>query len=162
MLMVLSKATTPEKANPVSARLIGSPHWLVLQQRAPRVASALEGFTPLPEEELRKGWARFDTSFGMAAQDRKELVEAQRLAAQNAALDLLAAAGIDPRSCRSVFRPEPDGERIAAVLPVYERTRSSLQVTQRTLPRRFFPDDDKVVIYPPGALLRGNRPGGSP
>jgi len=136
--MMLSKATTPNRANPLNEELQESPHWQVLSRRAPAVAEALGSFGNLPEESLKKAWPGLDGAFAMAAQDRLELVEKQQGAALNGALMLLAEAGLDPRPCTVLGLAAVDG-------------------AQRTLPRSFLPETNTVVIFPAGA--RGARSG---
>jgi hypothetical protein len=158
LLMTLSKATSPNEANPLSRDLLSSPHWLVLSGQAAPIAEALDGFSKLPEEALKKAWPELDGAFAMAAQDRLELVETQRRAAQEGALGLLAEAGLDPRPCAEVYQPAVTGDRLNSAVAVWERTRAHPAVAKRTLPRSFQPDGSSVVIFPPGAGA-GPRPG---
>jgi hypothetical protein len=148
LLMMLSKATTPSEPNPLSRQLQASPHWLVLSRYATPVAEALGSFGDLPEEALKKAWPSFDPAFAMAAQDRLELVERHQATAQDAALLLLAEAGIDPRPCAALYRPAVDAARLASVTAAWERARTNPAVIRRTLPRRFQPEKEAVVIFP--------------
>jgi hypothetical protein len=151
LLMTLSKATSPNEANPLSRDLLTSPHWLVLSGQAEPVAAALDSFSKLPEESLKKAWPTLDGAFAMAAQDRLELVETQRRVAQETALGLLAEAGLDPRPCAEVDQPPVTGAPLTSAVAVWERTRANPAVTKRTLPRRFLPESNSVVIFPPSA-----------
>jgi len=149
--MMLSKATTPNRANPLNEELQESPHWLVLSRRAPAVAEALGSFGNLPEESLKKAWPGLDGAFAMAAQDRLELVEKQQGAALNGALALLAEAGLDPRPCTVLGLAAVDGARLTGAMAAFERAKANPAVAQRTLPRRFLPETNSVVIFPAGA-----------
>jgi hypothetical protein len=155
--MMLSKATTPNRANPLNKELQESPHWLVLTRRAPGVAEALGSFGNLPEESLKKAWPGLDGAFAMAAQDRLELVEKQQGAALNGALLLLAEAGLDPRPCTVLGLAAVDGARLAGAMAAFERAKTNPAVAQRNLPRRFLPETNSVVIFPAGA--KGARSG---
>ncbi|MFN9530486.1 MAG: hypothetical protein ACK575_03365 [Cyanobacteriota bacterium] len=155
--MMLSKATTPDRANPLNAELQESPYWLVLSRRAPAVAEALASFGNLPEESLKKSWPGLDGSFAMAAQDRLELVEKQQAAALNGALPLLAEAGLDPRPCTVLGLATVDRTQLATAVTSFERSKANPAVAKRTLPRRFQPDTNSVVIFPAGTV--GARPG---
>jgi hypothetical protein len=149
--MMLSKATTPNRANPLNEELQESPHWLVLSRRAPAVAEALGSFGNLPEESLKKAWPGLDGAFAMAGQDRLELVEKQQGAALNGALMLLAEAGLDPRPCTVLGLAAVDGARLAGAMAAFERAKANPAVAQRTLPRSFLPETNSVVIFPAGA-----------
>ncbi|MFM7641351.1 MAG: hypothetical protein ACKO45_07350 [Cyanobium sp.] len=155
--MMLSKATTPERTNPLNAELLESPHWLVLSRRAPAVAEALASFGNLPEESLKKAWPGLDGAFAMAAQDRLELVAKQQAAALNGSLPLLAEAGLDPRPCTVLDLAAVDRTQLAAAVASFERSKANPAVAQRALPRRFLPETNSVVIFPAGAV--GARPG---
>ena len=155
--MMISKATTPDRANPLNQELQESPLWVVLNGRAPAVAEALGSFGHLPEEALKKAWPSLDGAFAMAAQDRLELVEKQQGAALNEALPLLAEAGLDPRPCTVLGLAAVDPSRLAAAMATFERTKGNPAVAQRTLPRRFLPQTNGVVIFPAGAMA-GTKP----
>ena len=155
--MMLSKATTPDRANPLNAELQESPYWLVLSRRAPAVAEALASFGNLPEESLKKAWPGLDGAFAMAAQDRQELVAKQQAAALNGSLPLLAEAGLDPRPCTVLDLAAVDRTQLAAAVASFERSKANPAVAQRALPRRFLPETNSVVIFPAGAA--GARPG---
>jgi hypothetical protein len=148
--MMLSKATSPNRANPLNQELQDSPHWLVLSRQAPGVAEAMGSFADLPEESLKKAWSNLDGAFAMAAQDRLEVVEKQQRAAQERALMLLADAGLDPRPCAALSPAAVAGARLAEAVATFERTRPDQAVATRSLPRRFLPDANTVVIFPAG------------
>jgi hypothetical protein len=107
----------------INARLAESPHWQVLEQYAPVVATALKELRGLKEAEIIQTWGQIDGWFGVAAQERDEVIEEQRKQAQVEALRLLAPAGFDPRFCADVFRSAsaalPDG----ALIEAYEQAR---------------------------------------
>ncbi|MEB3333600.1 MAG: hypothetical protein VKP70_01300 [Cyanobacteriota bacterium] len=155
--MMISKATTPDRANPLNQELQESPLWVVLNGRAPAVAEALGSFGNLPEEALKKAWPSLDGAFAMAAQDRLELVEKQQGAALNESLPLLAEAGLDPRPCTVLGLAAVDRSRLAAAMATFERTKGNPAVAQRTLPRRFLPQTNGVVIFPAGTMA-GAKP----
>lgn len=146
--MALSKATSPSHTNPLSQELLSSPHWLVLQRHAAPVAEAIGSFQTLPEEALKKAWPDLDGAFAMAAQDRLELVESQQRAAQEGALPLLAEAGLDPRPCAAYYQPAVVGARLDGATAIFERMRANPALAKRTLPRRFLPETNSVVIFP--------------
>lgn len=132
----------------INARLSESPHWRVLQRDAPLVATALKQLHGMNENRVSQAWGQSDGWFGIAAQEREEVIEAQRSEARAEALRLLAAAGIDPRSCADVFVPASAAEPDAAVMKLYEQARGHRLPSRPNLPRRFLPAEQKVVIYP--------------
>jgi hypothetical protein len=138
----------------MNARLAESPHWQVLQRHAPSVATSLNNLRGLKEADISQTWGQVDGWFGVAAQERDEVIEEQQKQAQAEALRLLAAAGFDPRSCADVFLSASAASPDAAVLEVYEQARRKGLDSQPSLPRRFLPAEQKVVIYP-----RSARPG---
>jgi hypothetical protein len=103
------------------------------------------------KESLKKAWPGLDGAFAMAAQDRLELVEKQQGAALNGALALLAEAGLDPRPCTVLGLAAVDGARLTGAMAAFERAKANPAVAQRTLPRRFLPETNSVVIFPAGA-----------
>lgn len=152
----------------INARLSESPHWQALQQHAPQVATALKELRKLPEgnaqcnilknpscpSTLSDVWKQIDGWFGVAAQERDEVIEEQQKQAQAEALRLLAAAGIDPRACADVFLSVSALLPDRAVLEAYEQARRKGLDPRPGLPSRFLPAEQKVVIYP-----RSARPG---
>ncbi len=152
----------------INARLSESPHWQALQLHAPQVATALKELRKLPEgnaqcnllkypscpSTLSDVWKQIDGWFGVAAQERDEVIEEQQQQAQVEALRLLAAAGFDPRSCADVFVQASAAEPDPAVLEAYEQARRKGLDPRPGLPSRFLPAEQKVVIYP-----RSPRPG---
>lgn len=162
----------------INARLAESPHWQVLQQHAPAVVTALMELRSLPEGNpyyfgtetiFSKAWGHIDGWFGVAAQERDEVIEEQRKQAQAEAVRLMAAAGIDPRSCADVFLSTSAAEPDAAVLKAYEQARRKGPGSGPSLPRRFLPAEQKVVIFPGnahplpanGSSVRGSQAGPS-
>ncbi len=138
----------------INARLAESPYWQVLQQHAPGVVTALKDLRGLNEAEFSQAWGQIEGWFGIAAQEREEVIKEQRNQAQAEAVRLMAAAGIDPRSCADVFVPACAAEPDAAVLKAYEQARSKAPDSGPSLPRRFLPAEQTVVIFP-----RSARPG---
>jgi hypothetical protein len=162
----------------INARLAESPHWQVLQQHAPGVATALKELRGLVEFDvaqavpqqtsiswalsISQAWGQIDGWFGVAAQERDEVIEEQRKQAQAEAVRLMAAAGIDPRSCADVFLSVSAAEPDEAVLKAYEQARRKWPDSGPSLPRRFLPTEQKVVIFPRIALPdKGNSGAGS-
>lgn len=137
----------------INARLSESPHWRVLQRDAPEVATALKELHGLNETAVSQTWGQIDAWFGVAAQEREEVIEGQRNQAQVEALRLLAAAGIDPRSCADVFVPASAVQPDAAVLKTYEQARGKGLDSWPRLPRRFLPAEQKMVIFPKNSQL---------
>jgi hypothetical protein len=151
----------------INARLAESPHWQVLEQHAPEAATALKALRRLPEgkvqcnmfklknpscpSSLSNVWNQIDGWFGIAAQEREEVIDEQQKQAQAEALRLLASAGIDPRSCADVFLSASAAEPDAAVLKAYEQARNKALDSSPSLPRRFLPAEQKVVIFPRSA-----------
>jgi hypothetical protein len=153
----------------INARLVESPHWRVLLRDAPTVAASLKELGGLPwsmdsvpvtgsyihsPSTISDVWVLIDAWFGVAAQERDEVIEEQQKQAQVEALRLLAAAGFDPRACTDVFLSASAASPDAAVLEVYEQARRKGLDQRSGLPSHFLPADQKVVIYP-----RGTRPG---
>jgi hypothetical protein len=145
----------------INARLAESPHWQVLQRHAPAVATALKELRGLPEGNpydwgssltMSQAWGEIDGWFGVAAQERDEVIEEQRKEAQAEAVRLMVAAGIDPRSCAAVFLQDSAAELDAAALKVYEQARRKALGSEPSLPRRFLPAEQKVLIFPKTAL----------
>jgi hypothetical protein len=149
----------------MNARLAESPHWQVLQRYAPSVATALKNIRGLKEADLSQTWGQIDGWFGVAAQERDEVIEAQQKQAQVEALRLLAAAGFDPRACADVFLSASAASPDAAVLEAYEQARRKALDPRSGLPSRFLPAEQKVMIYPrsarPGNGSSGAEPEGS-
>lgn len=159
----------------INARLAESPHWHVLQRHAPAVATSLKGLRRLPEGQaqcnlsgqcpssLSDVWKQIDGWFGIAAQERDEVIEQQQKQAQAEALRLLAAAGIDPRPCAGVFLPASDAQTDPALVQVYEQARRKAAVASPSLPHQFLPAEQKVVIFPRSAQpgLDSSSPGPS-
>ncbi|MFM7169879.1 MAG: hypothetical protein ACKOYH_03365, partial [Cyanobium sp.] len=75
----------------------------------------------------------------------------------NEALPLLAEAGLDPRPCTVLGLAAVDRSRLAAAMGTFERTKGNSAVAQRTLPRRFLPQTNGVVIFPAGTMA-GAKP----
>ena len=157
----------------VNARLAESPHWQVLQTQAPMVAAALTELRGLPERALiapdgppqttvfaseettfSQAWRRIDGWFGIAAQEREQLIQAQRLEAQAEARRRLAAAGLDPTVCAAVFLPpsaalpEAAAEPEAAALSPVEQAGGQVLPAGPVLPHRFLPGGQAVMIFP--------------
>lgn len=148
--MMLSKATSPNHANPLNQELQDSPHWLVLSRQAPGVAEAVGSFAALPEESLKKAWPGLDGAFAMAAQDRLEVVEKQQRTAQERAMLLLAEAGLDPRPSAALSPAAVERAQLVEAVARFERARTNPGLAARTLPRRFQSDSNSVVIFPAG------------
>jgi hypothetical protein len=148
----------------INARLAESPHWQVLQRHAPAVATSLKELRGLPEPNsflsyygffpstISDVWGLIDGWFGVAAQEREEVIEEQRIQAQAEALWLMAAAGFDPSSCANVFLSASAAQPGPAVLEAYEQARRKGLDPRPGLPRRFLPAEQKVVIFPRSAL----------
>jgi hypothetical protein len=145
----------------INARLAESPHWQVLQRHAPAVATALKELRGIPEGNpydwgpsltMGQAWGEIDGWLGVAAQERDEVIEEQRKQAQAEAVRLMVAAGIDPRSCAAVFLQDSAAELDAAVLKAYEQARRKALGSGPSLPCRFLPAEQKVLIFPKTAL----------
>lgn len=146
-----------------NARLAEAPHWQVLQHYAPAVATSLMELRGRPEPNsffsyygsfpstISDVWGLIDGWFGIAAQERQELIEKQRNQAQTEALRLLAGAGFDPRSCAGVFLPASDAQTDPALVQVYEQARRKAAGVSPRLPHQFLPAEQKVVIFPRSA-----------
>lgn len=156
----------------VNARLRESPHWQVLERQAPAVAQALRDLGDLPDSgadlaqlqrygprvfSVRQAWGLFDGWFGVAAQEREALLEAERRQSQAEAMALMARAGIDPRACASVFVGVSGPDQ--AVLRTYEATRRQTPVAGPLLPHRFLPAEQTVEIEPLPPRAVGGQPG---
>ena len=135
----------------MNARLAESPHWQVLQRHAPSVATSLNKIRGLKEADISQTWGQLDGWFGVAAQERDEVIEEQQKQAQVEALRLLAAAGFDPRSCADVFLSASAASPDAAVVEAYEQARRTALDPRSGLPSRFLPAEQKLVIYPRSA-----------
>ncbi len=162
----------------INARLTESPHWQVLQQHAPAVATALKELHGLADFDapqaipqqtsiswpltMSQAWGQIEGWFGVAAQEREEVIEEQRNQAQAEALRLLVAAGIDPRSCADVLVPASAAEPDAPLLKAYEQARRKGLDSRPSLPRRFLPAEQKVVIFPRSAQPGNGSPGPGP
>ena len=111
-----------------------------MRGQAEPVAVAQDNFSELPEDSLKKAWPTLDSAFAIAAQDLLELEESQRRAVQEVVLGLLA---------------------------LWQRSRANPAVAKRAWPRRFLPESNSVVIFPPksrsgcgcwdGRRIRGNQ-----
>lgn len=160
--------------NWINSRLAESPHWQVLERYAPAVAASLKELKGRPESNsflsyygsfpstISDAWGQFDGWIGLAAQEREELITMQHKQAQAEALRLLAAAGVDPRSCASVFSSTLDAQTDSALLQLYEQARSNAAISPK-LPHHFLPVEGKVVIFPRSAQpgLGSSSPGPS-
>jgi len=156
--MALSKATTPEVANPMSAMLVRSAHWRVVQEQAPSVAAALQPLGGVSEELALRSWREVDGFIAFALQDRDALLQKQREQAESHALSLLAMAGIDPRSCAAAFSPPPSAADLEPALRLLEAARSRPTQPVPPLPRRFRADRQTVVIHPRTSPLPRPQP----
>ena len=148
LLMALSKATTPEAANPLSATLLRSGHWRLLQQQAPEVAAALLPLATVSEELALRTWRDLDLSFALALRDRDALLEQQRQQAQVQALSRLAGAGIDPRSCAALYEPPPTKAELAPALDIFLAKLPPRRAPSRPLSMRYLPEQRTVVVFP--------------
>jgi hypothetical protein len=116
------------------------------------VVTALKDLRGLNEADISQTWGQIDGWFGVVAQEREEVIEEQRKQAQAEAVRLMADAGIDPRSCADVFLSASAAAPDVAVLKAHERARTKALESRPSLPRRFLPAEQMVVIFPRGAL----------
>jgi hypothetical protein len=148
LLMTLSKATSPATANGLSATLLRSGHWRLLQDQVPEVAAAVQPLAGVTEELAQRTWRDLDLYFAFALRDRDALLQSQRQEAQVQALARLADAGIDPRACAAVFVPPPSTEALAPAISRYQAAVARRTPPGRPLPSRYQPDSRTVVIVP--------------
>lgn len=166
--MLLSKATSPDAANPQTATLRKSSSWRVLQRQAPELAAVIDQLGGLNEKLSQRTWRDIDGAIAFALHDRDEVVQKLRREAEAEALPLLARADLDPRPCVALFRSEgpagaEDGldKALATATPLFQAIRGRKHPATALPALRFYPAEHRVEAVPsartPGAQRKGGE-----